>query len=75
MLRVFKLHVIKLEVMLKDSLHLLDLNISWQYDVIASDGKAVQKKKNSIRDLQRKHVLIVDWNISIYSSVKETKSS
>lgn len=68
MLRVFKLHVIKLEVMLKDSLHLLDLNISWQYDVIASDGKAVQKKKNSIRDLQRKHVLIVDWNISIYSS-------
>lgn len=68
MLCVFKLHVIKLEVMLKDSLHLLDLNISWQYDVIASDGKAVQKKKNSIRDLQRKHVLIVDWNISIDSS-------
>lgn len=54
--------------MLKDGLHLLDLNISWQYDVIASDGKAVQKMKNSIRDLQRKHVLTVDWNISIYSS-------
>lgn len=68
MLCVFKLHVIKLEVMLKDSLHLLDLNISWQYDVIASDGKAVQKNNNSIRDLQRKHVLIVDWNISIDSS-------
>lgn len=41
---------------------------SWQYDASASDGKAVQRMKNSVRGLQRELILIVDWNISIYFS-------
>lgn len=46
-------------------LHILELNISWQYDISSSDGKAVQEMKVSIRDLQRKCTLIIDWDISI----------
>lgn len=46
--------------MLRAGLHLLELNISLQEDVSASDGKAVWEMKNSIRDLQRNPILIVD---------------
>lgn len=62
-----------LNYMLRAGLHLLELNISWQYDVGASDRKAVQEMKNSIRDLQRICILIVDWDISI--SLSEWKKA